>query len=69
MKQYGLLAKNGGFGDIEVQVCQSGAGYYIGPLDPRTGEPISRESSNYYPTYEVAKIALDKGTWIQRQNP
>jgi hypothetical protein len=54
---------------MEPAVCQSGAGYYIGCTDPETGEPISRESVEYFPTAEAAQAALDAGTWTQRSHP
>lgn len=50
-------------------VCMSGAGYYIGCVDPQTGEPISRESVEYFATEEQAQRALDGGDWTQRQRP
>ncbi len=48
----------------DLQVCQSGAGYYVGRMgwvvDKKLGEypePYSRESE-YYPTREAAEQAL-----------
>lgn len=41
---------------LELQVLQSGAGFYIGTLCPWCG-PYSRESG-YYATYEEATAAL-----------
>lgn len=49
-----------------LTVCQSGAGFYIGCNDAETGEPISRDSQDYYPTREAAQEALVNRTWTQR---
>lgn len=66
MTQYGKLAELYGFGEQELKVYQSGAGFYIGTWDEEG--PISRESVEYYSTVEEAKLALKSGTWTQRQN-
>lgn len=68
MRKYGEIAEAFGFGKMELKVCRSGAGFYIGTWDDIEG-PTSRESVDYYPTYEAAKEALDKDTWIQREGP
>lgn len=64
MTQYGLIAERSGFGKLELQVCHSGAGFYIGTWDNEG--PISRESVEYYPSYEIAEEALKNSTWTQR---
>lgn len=52
---------------LPVQVCCSGAGYYVGTHDEQ-GLPFSRESAEYWPTAEAAESALADGTWSQRTN-
>ena len=42
---------------LELQVCRSGAGYYLGYMCDCCG-PYSRESG-YFPSYDIAKDALD----------
>lgn len=72
-KEYPYEMKSRASGDdervyySELQVCNSGAGYYIGRMgwveDKKLGgyqEPYSRESE-YYPTREVAEKALKSG--------
>ncbi len=46
--------------NYKIQVCKSGAGYYIGQLD-RDGFPYSRLSDRYYPTREDASLAMKEG--------
>ena len=55
MRKYGEIAETFGFGKMELKVCRSGAGFYIGTWDDVEG-PTSRES-------------LDNDTWIQREDP
>jgi len=52
---------------LELQVCRSNAGYYLGTY----GEdgPCSRESLEYFSTEEKAQKALDSGEWTQRDQP
>jgi len=45
-------------------VCKSAAGFYIGRVC--NCGPYSRESIDYYPTYEKAKEAFDESTWRMR---
>lgn len=52
-----------------IAVHQSGAGYYIGVVNPRTGEPISRESKEYFRTREEAEYAFNNDLWTQRDHP
>lgn len=53
-----------------LKVCRSGAGYYLGCVagieDDIPGEPLSRDSQEYYHTYEDALHALEERTWTQR---
>lgn len=51
----------------DCQVCHSANGWYIGVTDH--GEPISRESEEYYRTRKEAEIALRDHTFTQRENP
>ena len=48
-----------------IQVCMSGAGYYLGFLD-YDQSPYSRESRDYYATSELAMEALLNNTWEAR---
>jgi hypothetical protein len=66
--QSGYLASQCGFDYLDLQVCQSAAGYYIGTWCPEEG-PVSRESQEYYATRAEAQAALDQGTWLQRFHP
>lgn len=52
-----------------LEVCQSEAGFYLGVVDFETGEPLSRDSRDYYPTSEAAQEALINRTWTQRLDP
>lgn len=56
--------------DLIMQVCQSGAGYYLGSLAPddddMPGTPVGRDSVEYYSTVEAATDALDNFRWTQR---
>jgi hypothetical protein len=62
--QYGKLAEAGGE-NLELQVLKSAAGYYLGTRDD-VGDPVSRESEEYYRTEEQAKKALKESIWTQR---
>jgi len=54
----------------ELRVLHSGAGFYIGTTagieDDIPGEPISRDSEDYYETHEEAVHHLIDRTWTQR---
>jgi len=58
---------------LPLQVCKSAAGFYIGTLGSNTLDisavPISRESCEYYRTFDAAKDALEKGSWTQFRFP
>jgi hypothetical protein len=49
---------------VELMVCHSNAGYYIGTMC--SCGPYSRESEDYYPTCAEAEEALKAGTWVPR---
>lgn len=53
---------------LPLQVLESGAGYYIGTCD-KDGDPVSRESQEYFKSPELAADALQNGTWTQRAHP
>lgn len=53
---------------LELQVCRSASGFYIGTLD-QDSMPCSRESEEYYNTRDEAKEALDKMEFTQRTKP
>lgn len=67
--------------EAPLVVCKSAAGYYLGCVATEElcekypeklefpGEPLSRESQEYWGTEEEAQAALDSGNWIQRPNP
>jgi hypothetical protein len=48
---------------LEIQVCKSMAGYYVGFWCDRCG-PYSRESG-YYQSREEAEKALSRGTYAR----
>lgn len=52
---------------LPLQVRHSAAGYFIGTADD--GEPVSRESAEYFRSYEAAEQALSAGRWQQRLHP
>ena len=47
-------------------VCESGAGFYIGATDAETGEPVARDSVEYWGTKEEAIEVLKSRSWTQR---
>ena len=52
---------------VPLQVLQSEAGFYLGFADE--GGPVSRESMEYWPAYELAEEALQMpDSWTQREN-
>lgn len=52
---------------LPLQVIQSAAGYFIGTSDHNG--PVSRESGEYFRSYEAAEQALSTGHWQQRLHP
>jgi hypothetical protein len=51
--------------ELPVQVCESGAGYYIGRWCDTCG-PFERLSQRYWPSQQEAQAALDSGLWEDR---
>ncbi|GAE48636.1 hypothetical protein [Xanthomonas arboricola] len=49
---------------LQLQVLKSAAGYYLGTVDV-DGDPVSRESVEYFPTSDAAAAALISGQWRQ----
>lgn len=49
---------------LEIQVCESAAGYYIGFFCPNCG-PYSRESG-YFKHKDAAEMTLMTGNWKGR---
>jgi len=52
---------------LPLQIYRSAAGHYIGTVD-RDG-PVSRESAEYFRSYQAAEHALATGRWRQRIHP
>ncbi len=52
---------------LPLQVRHSAAGYFIGTVDE--SGPISRESFEYFRSYQAADQALATGCWQQRLHP
>ena len=52
---------------LPLQVCHSAAGHYIGTTDAEG--PVSRESVQYFRSYQAARHALETGHWQQRLKP
>ena len=52
---------------LELQVCYSAAGFYLGTYD--RDMPCTRESVEYWRVRELATRALDSGHWTQRDRP
>lgn len=52
---------------LPLQVRQSGAGHFIGTADENG--PVSRESVEYFRSYQAADQALTTGRWQQRLHP
>jgi len=53
---------------MDLIVCQSNAGYYIGTLTSE-GFPNSRNSVEYFATREEAASALSSGAYTPRLHP
>lgn len=62
---HGALATTCGRSDLELQVLQSAAGFYIGTYCRHDG-PFTRESAEYFPTRLSADAALSSGHWTRR---
>ncbi|WP_075258011.1 hypothetical protein [Herbaspirillum camelliae] len=52
---------------LPLQVCHSAAGHYIGTTDAEG--PVSRESVQYFRSYQTASQAMTTGHWQQRLYP
>ena len=56
----------------ELRVCQSASGFYIGRTftepDVPFEQPYSRDSIEYYPTSQLAQLALDNNTYTTRMS-
>lgn len=52
---------------LPLQVRHSTAGYFIGTTDE--SGPVSRESVEYFRSYQVAEQVLTTGGWQQRLHP
>lgn len=52
---------------LPLQVRHSAAGYFIGTTDENG--PVSRESFDYFSSYQDADQALATGCWQQRLHP
>jgi len=55
--------------DHDQQVCLSGGGYYIGAQNDYTGEPVARDSVEYWEREEDARQTLKDRSWTQRLAP
>ena len=62
----GHLAKSILGETLPLQVCRSANGHYLGTLDEEMGCPNTRESNEYFASYEEAAEALATGEWSQR---
>lgn len=63
----GYLAMKYGGLNLPIQVCESGAGFYIGTKNDSS--PFSRESVEYFGSEDEAVKAIKCGSWTQRQEP
>lgn len=63
----GHLARTYAGKRLPLQVRHSAAGYFIGTADDNG--PVSRESVEYFLSYEAAEQALGTGHWQQRTHP
>jgi hypothetical protein len=52
---------------LHLQIRRSAAGYFIGTADE--SGPVSRESVEYFRSYQAADQALTTGGWQQRLHP
>ncbi|MGR4868231.1 hypothetical protein ACIPRI_05100 [Variovorax sp. LARHSF232] len=52
---------------LSLNVLCSAAGHYIGTAD--VDGPVSRESAQYFRSYQAASQALARGHWQQRLYP
>lgn len=52
-------------GEMDLAVCKSAAGYYIGTWCYQCG-PYRRHSQRYWKDKADAKAALDSGNWMPK---
>jgi len=66
---YGKLAFDIMAVRLPLEVLCSPRGFYLGTEND--AGPVSRESAEYWPTYEDAERALEAGpaAWTQREEP
>lgn len=68
-RQYGYLAVKYCHKVLPLAVLDAGyRSYCIGTSDPEDG-PFSRESREYWDSFEDAETALANGIWTQRPEP
>ena len=65
---YGHLAKSILGQEFNLRVMNSRAGFYIGTQNNQ-GEPVSRESVEYWRLSDDAQKALHTGSWTQKWEP
>ena len=65
---FGFLAKKYCDLDLPLQVIRSNAGFFLG-TQSADGEPVSRESMQYFLSEDSAEKALKTGNWTQRPRP
>ena len=61
-----MISRRFGF-NLPLHVLRSANGFYIGTADDNG--PVSRESVEYWKTIQEAALALENGTYTQRENP
>lgn len=67
-EKHGFLAEEFGGEKLPLQVCKSGAGFYLGTTTAE-GEPNTRESAEYWPNRRDADAALNgRKMWTQRHH-
>lgn len=67
MHKYGFLAFSVTGKKLPLNVLQSAAGFYIGTFDEEGA--VSRESNEYFRSFESCNYALQNGEWSQKENP
>jgi len=67
-KQIGKLARAFCHLELELEVLKSNAGFYLGTKDEMSF-PVSRESEEYFESFDDAELALKDGNWTQRIRP
>ena len=67
VESFGYLALTYVGKRLPLQVRHCAAGYFIGTADENG--PVSRESFEYFRSYQAADQALTTGCWQQRRRP